>query len=91
MSRSKWKNPFTGDGCKKASNAWGYLELTQSRSSKVLPNFLGQPLKVHNGKLHSDILVTESMIDLKFGSLVPTRAKFKFKRKKKSKGRKKKK
>ena len=55
---------------------------TYSRSSTILPYFVGQIINVHNGKSFSKIKVTENMIGKKLGEFSPTRKKFSFKQKK---------
>jgi len=78
MSRSLKKGPYveakllkkvqkakdTGD--RKAIKTW-------SRSSMVLPEFVGMTFSVHNGKKHVPVFVTESMVGHRLGEFVPTR------------------
>ena len=46
---------------------------TWSRRSTIIPNFVGYPFSVHDGKKHVPVFVTESMVGLKLGDFVPTR------------------
>lgn len=46
---------------------------TWSRSSVVIPEFVGLTIAVHNGKAHVPIFVSENMIGHKLGEFVPTR------------------
>jgi small subunit ribosomal protein S19 len=86
MSRAKWKGPYI--------NSLNFKEITAikkqyvyliSRSSEIIPKFLGLTFKVHNGKSYSDVTVNDSMIGHKFGEFVFTRAEFAFKKKKSKK------
>jgi len=45
-----------------------------SRSSVILPMFVGLVFEVHNGKSFKKIVVTEFMIGYRFGALVETRS-----------------
>lgn len=74
MNRSTWKSPYV-----KFLNKNNYK--IASRSSQILPKFLGLTFKVYNGKAYKNITVTEEMIYHKFGEFVFTRAKFSFKKK----------
>lgn len=57
-----------------------------SRSSEIVPAFLGLTFNVYNGKNYVEIIVTDEMIGYKFGEFSYTRSKFAFKKKdKKSK------
>lgn len=83
MKRPKWKGFFT-----KPEN---YTDQTFknskkiSRNSSVIPKFVGQTFKIHNGKTFKDITVTEEMLGHKFGEFCRTRVEFEFKKKKKKK------
>jgi len=46
---------------------------TWSRSSVVVPEFVGLTIAVHNGKAHVPIFISENMIGHKLGEFVPTR------------------
>ena len=81
MKRAKWKGIFV-----KLKN---YKEETTiakiSRSSTIIPAFIGKTFKIHNGKNFREILITKEMLDHKFGEFFPTRSNFEFKKKKKKK------
>jgi small subunit ribosomal protein S19 len=46
---------------------------TWSRSSVVVPEFVGLTIAVHNGKAHVPIFISENMIGHKLGEFAPTR------------------
>jgi small subunit ribosomal protein S19 len=56
-----------------------------SRSSEIVPAFLGLTFNVYNGKNYVEIIVTDEMIGYKFGEFSYTRSKFAFKKKDKKK------
>ena len=56
-----------------------------SRSSGIVPAFIGKTFKIHNGKNYREVIVTKEMLHHKFGEFFPTRATFEFKKKKKKK------
>ena len=56
-----------------------------SRNSEIVPRFLGLGFNIYNGKNYVGLIVTEDMINHKFGEFSFTRAKFAFKKKKKKK------
>jgi small subunit ribosomal protein S19 len=47
---------------------------TWSRSSMIVPEFIGHTLAVHNGKKFIPVYVTENMIGHKLGEFAPTRS-----------------
>ena len=47
---------------------------TWSRSSTILPDFVGHTIAVHNGKQHVPVYVTEQMVGHKLGEFAPTRS-----------------
>ncbi len=80
MKRPKWKGFFT-----KPEN---YLEKEDnivSRSSSIIPKFVDQTFKIHNGKTFKEITVAKEMLGHKFGEFCRTRVEFEFKKKKKKK------
>ena len=87
MSRAKWKGPYVSNNllsdCSNIKTK-NYVEeiFTKSRSSTVVPYFVGRIVNVHNGKNFSKIKITEKMIGKKLGEFAPTRKKFTFKKKK---------
>ncbi|HEX9232556.1 MAG TPA: 30S ribosomal protein S19 [Blattabacteriaceae bacterium] len=46
---------------------------TWSRSSTIIPEFVGQTFAVHNGKKHIPVYITENMVGHKLGEFSPTR------------------
>ena len=80
-NRSSWKGPFVDytlliDGRD--------IVYTYSRSSTILPSFVGKVIRVHNGKSFVSIKVLEEMIGFKFGEFVATRVRHVYKKRKKS-------
>jgi small subunit ribosomal protein S19 len=77
MSRSLKKGPFCDEklqkkvtalkesGAKTAIKTW-------SRSSTILPTFVGVTFEVHNGIKFINVLVTEDMVGHKLGEFSPT-------------------
>jgi small subunit ribosomal protein S19 len=47
---------------------------TWSRSSMIIPDFVGQTIAVHNGKQFIPVYVTENMVGHKLGEFSPTRS-----------------
>lgn len=88
MSRAKWKGPYVYNKLikdikkNKKNSKYNKETYTFSRSSTVLPNFIGSVLNVHNGKTFSKIKIVEGMIGRKLGEFSPTRKRFSFKKKK---------
>ncbi len=78
MSRSLKKGPFIDpkllkkahlakeSGSRKAIKTW-------SRSSMIDPEFVGLTFAVHNGKKHTPVFITESMVGYRLGEFAPTR------------------
>ena len=46
---------------------------TWSRRSTITPEFVGVNFAVHNGKIFSNVFVTENMVGHKLGEFSPTR------------------
>lgn len=46
---------------------------TWSRSSMIIPDFVGQTIAVHNGKQFVPVYITENMVGHKLGEFSPTR------------------
>ncbi|MBN1795726.1 MAG: 30S ribosomal protein S19 [Sedimentisphaerales bacterium] len=46
---------------------------TWSRSSTIVPEFVGYTFMVHNGKMFHKVFVTEDMVGHKLGEFSPTR------------------
>ena len=45
-----------------------------SRSSMIIPDFVGQTIAVHNGKQFIPVYITENMVGHKLGEFSPTRS-----------------
>ena len=88
MSRAKWKGPYVEKNLiktffnKKKLNNYTIEVTTTSRSSTIIPNFIGSFFNIYNGKTFSKVQITENMIGRKLGEFSPTRKKFSFKKKK---------
>jgi len=46
---------------------------TWSRSSTITPEFIGNTIAVHNGKIFIPIYISENMVGHKLGEFAPTR------------------
>lgn len=77
MSRSLKKGPFTDPkllaklsklrvGDKTVIKTW-------SRDSVITPGMVGFTIGVHNGRVHTPVLVVENMVGHKLGEFSPTR------------------
>lgn len=78
MGRSTKKGPFVAEsllnkvkkakesGQKKTAN-------TYSRSSMIIPDFVGFTIPVHNGKKFINVFITENMVGHRLGEFSPTR------------------
>lgn len=79
MARSVWKGPFVEASLLKkaeaahASGKSGQVIKTWSRRSTIIPQFVGLTFGIHNGKKHTSVFITESMIGHKLGEFSPTR------------------
>jgi small subunit ribosomal protein S19 len=78
MGRSIKKGPFIQDALLKrvqAMNAASTKKVvkTWSRSSTVIPEFVGHTFAVHNGNKFIPVYVTENMVGHKLGEFAPTR------------------
>lgn len=78
MSRSIKKGPYVQESLLKKVNMMNAanekkLVKTWSRSSTVLPSFVGHTIAVHDGRKHVPVYVTEDMVGHKLGEFAPTR------------------
>lgn len=78
MSRSIKKGPYVHESLQKkvdALNAANEKKVvkTWSRSSTILPDFLGHTIAVHDGRKHVPVFITEDMVGHKLGEFAPTR------------------
>ena len=78
MSRSIKKGPFV---CDKLQGRIAHMNQTfekrmvrtWSRSSTVIPDFVGHTIAVHNGKKFLPVYITENMVGHKLGEFALTR------------------
>lgn len=84
MKRSKWKGLYIKPETYKDLKPKPAL-LKISRSSSIIPKFIEQTFKVHNGKHIKNITVLKEMLGHKFGEFFKTRTAFEYKKKKKKK------
>ena len=78
MSRSTKKGPFVQPKLLarvEAMNEKGEKNVltTWSRSSTIMPQFIGHTFAVHDGRKHVPVYVTEDMVGHKLGEFAPTR------------------
>ena len=83
MSRAKWKGPYINNNLLKSfyTDKNQFDIYTASRSSTIVPNFVGKTFWVHNGKNFLKIKIVENMVGRKLGEFSPTRKRFSFKKK----------
>lgn len=78
MSRSIKKGPYVHESLTKKIDALNAVNdkkvvKTWSRSSTILPDFVGHTIAVHDGRKHVPVYVTEDMVGHKLGEFAPTR------------------
>jgi small subunit ribosomal protein S19 len=77
MSRSLKKGPFVDEKLlkkvQKLQAGDRTVIKTWSRASTIYPAMVGFRFGVHNGKEHTEVLVTEDMVGHKLGEFSPTR------------------
>lgn len=78
MSRSIKKGPYVHASVMKKIDAMNDANekkviKTWSRSSTILPSFVGHTIAVHDGRKHVPVYVTEDMVGHKLGEFAPTR------------------
>ncbi len=82
MSRSIKKGPYCDPKLlkkvrkqKEASGGSGkrILVETFSRSSTIMPEFVGITIGVHNGKVHVPVIISDNMVGHKLGEFALTR------------------
>ena len=79
MARSLKKGPYVHFKLLKkvelnVSNNKKSVIKTCSRSSMIIPDFVGQTFAVHNGKQFVPVFITENMVGHKLGEFSPTRS-----------------
>ena len=78
MSRSIKKGPYVHESLVKKIDALNEANdkkvvKTWSRSSMILPVFIGHTIAVHDGRKHVPVYITEDMVGHKLGEFAPTR------------------
>ena len=79
MGRSLKKGPFIADSLLKkvekqnTDNDKSVIK-TWSRSSMIIPDFVGQTIAVYNGRQFVPVYITENMVGHKLGEFSPTRS-----------------
>ena len=78
MSRSVKKGPYVQASLLKKVEALNAAQekkviKTWSRSSTILPEFLGHTIAVHDGRKHVPVYITEDLVGHKLGEFAPTR------------------
>ena len=78
MSRSIKKGPYVEQKLLKRIEAMNEKNekralKTWSRSSTIMPSFIGHTIMVHNGKRHIPVFVKSEMVGHKLGEFSPTR------------------
>ncbi len=78
MPRSIKKGPFVDshlmDKVEKMNKSGAKRTIkTWSRRSLIIPDFVGHTFSVHNGKVFTNVFVTENMVGHKLGEFAPTR------------------
>ena len=78
MSRSVKKGPYVQASLLKKIEALNAAQekkvvKTWSRSSTILPEFLGHTIAVHDGRKHVPVYITEDMVGHTLGEFAPTR------------------
>lgn len=77
MSRSLKKGPYIDERLLKKLAAMDAKDRTVvktwARASSVTPEMVGRTIGVHNGRVHTPVLITENMVGHKLGEFSPTR------------------
>jgi small subunit ribosomal protein S19 len=78
VSRSIKKGPYVHESLLKKIEAMNEKNekkviKTWSRSSTILPSFVGHTVAVHDGRKHVPVYITEDMVGHKLGEFAPTR------------------
>jgi len=77
MPRSVKKGPFVAPHLLKKIEKFKRGEISEiktwSRASMIIPEMVGLTIKVHNGRTHVPVYITEAMIGHKLGEFAPTR------------------
>lgn len=77
MARSKSKGPYVAADLLEKIARFKRGEIgdirTWARSSMITPDMVGLTIRVHNGRVHVPVRVTEGMIGHRLGEFAPTR------------------
>lgn len=78
MARSSKKGPFVDQKLLAkviaAKNTGNKTPIkTWSRACQIPPDFVGVTIAVHNGRIHTPVFITESMVGHRLGEFSPTR------------------
>jgi len=77
MTRSLKKGPYIDEKLLKKIEGKKPIETgvikTWSRRSQISPEMVGFVFGVHNGRVHTEVLVTEDMVGHRLGEFSPTR------------------
>lgn len=81
MSRSIWKGPYCATSVINAFASDTKEILIYSRSSTILPEFVGRVVHIYNGKEFKKLKISPEHVGFKFGEFSPTKKPAKFKKK----------
>ncbi len=77
MARSLKKGPFVAPHLLEKIERLKRGDLqeikTWSRASMIIPEMVGLTIKVHNGRTHVPVYITENMVGHRLGEFAPTR------------------
>lgn len=77
MSRSLKKGPYVDVKLAKKVAALGANDRTViktwARACTITPEMVGRTIAVHNGRVHTPVLISENMVGHKLGEFSPTR------------------
>lgn len=78
MVRSLKKGPFVSQKILKKVNAIRKVGrsdpvMTWSRASTIVPVMIGHTIRVHNGREHFPVFITDQIVGCKLGEFAPTR------------------
>ena len=86
MNRVNWKGPYINNSLLKKIKDFRTISKekikTMSKSSAILPKFIGLTLWVYNGKTFTMVKVVDETVGHKLGEFVLTRKKFSYKKNK---------
>jgi small subunit ribosomal protein S19 len=78
MARSTKKGPYVDERLFRKVEKLNQMNRkeaikTWSRTTTIVPEFVGHTFQVHNGKVFNPVFVTEDMVGHKLGEFSPTR------------------